>query len=110
MCTYLLPTRTGYYFRRAIPAKLRPYLGGKREFKYTLHTKDRDAAKRLIPDYTTKTQILLDQAGAALAIATAPPLPAVRPLSSAQLGLSKASEPDKPIGTWFADSIRASSP
>jgi integrase len=38
-----------YYFRRAIPAALRPQFGGKREWIKSLTTKDRREAKRLLP-------------------------------------------------------------
>lgn len=40
-----------YYFRRAIPAKLRPHFDGKREWIVSLRTKDRAEAKSLIPHY-----------------------------------------------------------
>jgi len=62
MCTYLAKRGATYYFRRGIPAELRPALGGKLEFMISLRTKDREAAKRLIPQHTAATDKLLDQA------------------------------------------------
>lgn len=64
MCTYLAKRGATYYFRRVIPAELRPVLGGKAEFMLSLQTKDREAAKRLIPDKTKATDHLLDEARA----------------------------------------------
>ncbi|MGK6356211.1 DUF6538 domain-containing protein [Sphingomonas sp. DT-207] len=63
MCTYLTKRGSTYYFRRVIPAELRPALGGKAEFMLSLRTKDREQAKRLIPDKTKETDRLLDEAG-----------------------------------------------
>tara|TARA_R110000796_G_scaffold8843_33_gene29415 strand:+ start:37377 stop:38849 length:1473 start_codon:yes stop_codon:yes gene_type:complete len=50
-----------YYFRRGIPAPLRSIIG-KREFLISLGVKDREQAKRMIPQYTTETQAILDAA------------------------------------------------
>lgn len=53
MCSYLLRAPNGrYYFRMAIPAKLRPAFDGKREIKQALNTADRETAKGIIPDFT----------------------------------------------------------
>ncbi len=42
--------RTGiYYFRRVIPDDLRPFLGGKREVKVSLGTRDPGEARELHP-------------------------------------------------------------
>lgn len=63
MCTYLHKGPGGvYYFRMGIPAELRPRFDGRREIKHSLRTKDRDEAKRLIPDHTKAAQRLLEQA------------------------------------------------
>jgi integrase len=69
MCTYLHGPRQGgtYYFRMGIPEHLRPVLG-KREFFFSLRTKDRAEAKRRVlqveaPHYT----VLLEKAEAELA-------------------------------------------
>jgi integrase len=69
MCTYLHGPRQGgtYYFRMSIPEVLRPIIG-KREFFFSLGTKDRAEAKRLIlqveaPRHTA----LLERAEAELA-------------------------------------------
>ena len=62
MCTFLSKRGATYYFRRTIPAELRPLLGGKAEFMVSLRTKDREDAKRLIPGETLTSQALLDEA------------------------------------------------
>lgn len=69
MCTYLHGPRQGgtYYFRMSIPEHLRPVVG-KREFFFSLRTKDRAEAKRRVlqveaPHYTA----LLEKAEAELA-------------------------------------------
>jgi hypothetical protein len=78
MCTYLDQVQHTYYFRRAIPAELQPFIltrSGKprTEWKLSLGTKDRDEAKRLIPAKTIESQALLDAASAKL---RGSPLPA----------------------------------
>jgi len=80
MCTYLTKRGSTYYFRRVIPAELRPVLGGKAEFMLSLRTKDREQAKRLIPDKTKLTDSLLDEAR-------------IRSGSSAPLPFPKTSSP-----------------
>ena len=62
MCTYLVRRGATYYFRRVIPAELRPAFKGKREFMVSLKVKDRGAAKALIPDKTNETNRLLEAA------------------------------------------------
>ena len=62
MCTFLSKRGATYYFRRTIPAELRPLLGGKAEFMVSLRIKDREEAKRLIPAETITSQALLDEA------------------------------------------------
>ncbi|WP_431470906.1 DUF6538 domain-containing protein [Sphingosinithalassobacter sp. LHW66-3] len=64
MCTYLTKRGATYYFRRVIPAELRPALAGKSEFMLSLRTKDRAEAKRRIPQHTSATDVLLEQARA----------------------------------------------
>lgn len=66
MCTYLAKRQSTYYFRRAIPAELRPTFDGRAEFMWSLRTKDRAEAKRLIPAETLATDKLLDAASAKL--------------------------------------------
>ncbi|WP_049813647.1 DUF6538 domain-containing protein [Sphingomonas sp. UNC305MFCol5.2] len=66
MCTFLAKRNSTYYFRRVVPAELRPFFGGRREWMVSLGTKDRDTAKRLIPDKTKETDRLLDEALASL--------------------------------------------
>ena len=62
MCTYLSKRGATYYFRRVIPAELRPAFGGKAEFMLSLGTKDRAAAKLLIPAKTSATDRQLNAA------------------------------------------------
>ena len=78
MCTYLDQVRHTYYFRRAVPAELQPFIltgtGKPRtEWKLSLGTKDRDEAKRLIPAETIASQRLLDAARAELLRGALPP-------------------------------------
>ena len=67
MCTYLIRRGATYYFRRVIPSDLRAAMGGKREFTVSLGTKDREAAKRLIPDHAQASEEALDAARSRLA-------------------------------------------
>jgi integrase len=84
MCTYLHKAPNGvYYFRLSIPVELRPRFDGRREIKHTLRTKDRDTAKKLIPDHTKAAMALLDDARALTA-------PAPLPKSQAQTDLERA--------------------
>lgn len=88
MCNYRHKAPNGvYYFRRAIPEHLRPFFDGKREIKFTLRTKDREAAKRLIPDHTKASQADLDRAQAAFDVAAQPPK---APVSQARLDRERA--------------------
>ena len=73
MCTYLHKAPNGvYYFRMGIPVELRPRFDGKREIKFSLGTKDRDTAKRLIPDQTKAAQRQIEQARASTVPAPKP--------------------------------------
>jgi integrase len=62
MCTHLIRRQATYYFRRVIPADLQPTFGGKREWVYSLKTKDRGQAKRLAQDETVRINRLIDEA------------------------------------------------
>lgn len=62
MCTNLAKRGATYYFRRAIPAELRPAFDGKAELMVSLRTKDRETAKRLIPARRIESDRLLDAA------------------------------------------------
>ncbi len=67
MCTYLDQVGSTYYFRRVVPGELRAFIrtrtGAPRtEWKISLKTKDRDAAKRMIPSHTIATQAEIDAA------------------------------------------------
>lgn len=59
---YLMKRGATYYFRRAIPASLRPSFSGATEFIHSLHTKDREEAKRLRSLAASKTDSLLEKA------------------------------------------------
>jgi hypothetical protein len=67
MCTYLAKRGSTYYFRRAIPAELRPAFGGRAEFMLSLRSKDRAEAKLRIPAHTVETDKLLADAARFLA-------------------------------------------
>ena len=67
MCTYLDQVGHTYYFRRGVPADLRATIrtatGAPRsEWKFSLKTKDRETAKRLITPYTIDTNEQIDRA------------------------------------------------
>src|SRR4051794_4347766 len=72
MCTYLDQVGSTYYFRRVVPTELRPYIltrSGKprAEFKVSLGTKDREKAKRQLPEFVQMTDRLFDEARSQLA-------------------------------------------
>lgn len=87
MCTYLHKAPNGvYYFRMGIPVELRPRFDGRREIKHSLRTKDRDDAKRLIPDHTKAALRLLEQArGEAQPVPATQPAPVSSPARAARL-------------------------
>lgn len=64
-----------YYFRMAIPASLRPHFG-KREFKHSLRTKNKDEAEFLVLDHIKEARRLLRRARE-----QADPVPACHPPS-----------------------------
>lgn len=71
MCTHLDKTGSTYYFRRTVPDDLAGHFttatGKPRtEWKFSLRTKDREEAKRLLRPYVTDTDKLIDDARAAL--------------------------------------------
>ncbi len=72
MCTYLDQVGPTYYFRRSVPIELQALIltatGKPRtEFKISLRTKDRETAKRLLPDYVKMSDQAFDVARAKLA-------------------------------------------
>ena len=74
MSTYLKPYNGTYYFRRVVPEELRPLFptstGKPRtEWRVSLRTKDKEQAKRELPAWIAKTNDLIDQARAAMAVA-----------------------------------------
>ena len=83
MCTHLTRRQATYYFRRVIPAELQQNFGGKREWVYSLGTKDRAAAKRQAQDETVRTNRLIDEALGKPAPAPAEPAPMRGPAVSA---------------------------
>lgn len=83
MCTHLTRRQATYYFRRVIPFDLQPAFGGKREWIYTLATKDRAEAKRRAQDETVRTNRLIDEARGLPVPAPAEPAPVPSPAVSA---------------------------
>lgn len=76
MCTYLHTRGRRYYFRRAVPVELAPFIltasGQPRlEWMVSLGTSDRATAKRLIPEHTIRTEAMLTEARAKAALAPA---------------------------------------
>lgn len=71
MCTHLDKTGSTYYFRRPVPKDLLGHFStttGKprTEWKFSLRTKDREEAKRLLRPHVSETDRLIDEARAAL--------------------------------------------
>lgn len=66
MCTYLAKRGATYYFRRPVPEELQPYAQNRREWMISLRCKDREAAKRQIPQHTIATDALIAEARGAL--------------------------------------------
>jgi len=97
MCTYLAKRGATYYFRRAIPAELRPAFGGRAEFMVSLRSKDRAEAKRRIPAHTVETDKLL--ADAARSLAAKPAAAPMPPRSAAQIERERT--------RWEADQLQA---
>jgi integrase len=46
MCNYVQSRNGTFYFRRVVPAELRPFFDGKKEWTYSLKTKDKRVAER----------------------------------------------------------------
>ncbi len=72
MCSYLDQVGSTYYFRRAVPQDLLGYFktqtGKPRtDWKYSLRTKDRETAKRLLRPREIETDALIDEARRVLA-------------------------------------------
>ncbi|OYY69104.1 DUF6538 domain-containing protein [Sphingomonas sp. 28-63-12] len=66
MCTYLAKRGATYYFRRPVPEELQPYAQNRREWMISLRCKDRETAKRKIPEHTIATDALIAEARGAL--------------------------------------------
>ncbi|MBZ6377696.1 hypothetical protein B5C34_03600 [Pacificimonas flava] len=69
MCTYLQRHNGVYRFRRSVPSELRPFIrtqsgSARREWVISLGTKDREEAKRRLPEHTVETDRLIDEARA----------------------------------------------
>lgn len=80
MCTHLDKTGSIYYFRRPVPKDLigqfTTLTGAPRaEWKFSLGTKDREEAKRLLRPHVTNTDDLIDDARASLAAIALPENP-----------------------------------
>lgn len=94
MCTYLNKTGATYYFRRPVPDDLAGHFmtktGNPRtEWKFSLGTKDRETAKRLLRPHEVETDALIDEARKTVA----------------ERGLEKAAEPHlAPPGDYPPDS------
>ncbi|QXQ08163.1 site-specific integrase [Sphingosinicellaceae bacterium] len=78
MCNYLSKPGATYYFRRLVPVDLQAQLG-RREWSYSLKTKDRPEAKRRAQAEAVRTNGLIDDARASLALSVAPPAPSLTP-------------------------------
>lgn len=81
MCLYLTKRNSTYYFRRIVPPELRPILG-KREFMFSLNTKEKDEAKRLRSAHALRTDQLIEEAWTSLSPS---PRPAAPPAASMEV-------------------------
>lgn len=79
MCTHLTRRQATYYFRRIIPVDVQPAFEGRREWVYSLGSKDRGEAKRRAQDETVRTNRLLDEARGLVREKTAQPSPTPPP-------------------------------
>lgn len=102
MCTYLEQVGSTYYFRRMVPAELRAVIRTKTgkprsEWKFSLNTKDRAEAKRLLLDHIRATDDEMDAAKAALAKAAgrAPATPQRPPARFAVMERARADYEDE---------------
>jgi integrase len=89
MCLYLTKRNGTYYFRRAIPEELQPFILTKSgeprtEFTFSLRTKDKEEAKRRRSVEALDTDRLLDEARARLG-SPAPPERGSTPISEAAI-------------------------
>jgi integrase len=89
MCTHLNKTGATYYFRRPVPDDLLGYFttatGKPRiEWKFSLRTKDRELAKRLLRPHVADTDKLIDDARKALQEASQKPAGSVEESSVAR--------------------------
>ena len=89
MCAHLNKTGSTYYFRRPVPKDLIGLIKTKTgkprtEWKISLHTKDREEAKRLILPHEARTNAIIDEARLTLAEQREAPSAAQRMQSSAR--------------------------
>lgn len=75
MCTHLDKTGSTYYFRRPVPKDLIGQFStatgqSRKEWKFSLRTKDREEAKRLKRPHEEATDKLIDEARAGLAVSS----------------------------------------
>lgn len=84
--SYLAKRGSVYYFRRIVPDDLRSVLG-KREIMLSLRTKDREAAKRLIPSHIVQSDREFGEARNLIVAAVVSPPP---PKSKAQINRERA--------------------
>lgn len=61
MCSYLVRRGATYYFRRSIPTDVRDAFNGRSEWVVSLRTKDRPAAKRMVPHHLVDSERLFDE-------------------------------------------------
>lgn len=89
MCAHLNKTGSTYYFRRPVPKDLIGHIKTKTgkprtEWKISLHTKDREEAKRLILPHEAQTNAIIDEARSILAEQREAPSAARKTQSSAR--------------------------
>lgn len=97
-----------YYFRRSIPAKLRPYLDGRAQWMRTLGTSNTALAKSLRDDESVRTNHLIREAMRKLASGILPepsPLSPPAPMRPEELEAWEQYQQDEVEQAW-ADGMR----
>lgn len=90
MCTYLAKRGSTYYFRRPIPKELQAAFHPKTEWMISLRTKDRAAAKELLPALTQQTNREMRTARMMAAVKEPAPALAARPKTAGELAREQA--------------------
>ena len=120
MCTHLIRRQATYYFRRAIPNAIRPAFGGRREWVYSLDTKERAEGKRRAQAETVRTNGLIDTASGNPALPVITPRENLPPIAGPGTALDttivdlwaaerkpvqKGIDTHRSVARWFYDRV-----